>query len=333
MKRRLIVLILLLSVNTFAQSISADKIAIQTKEQTLKAICKELYNTKNKDADKQKYNQELLQKFEAILKEPNSFENYQFDSLKNDIGILTSLDNKFRIINWNVPKEDGTQEYYGFIQENYTNTIKRGLFKREHIDSVQLYPLIDKSSELKNPENAITDNKKWFGALYNRIIIKKTKGKTYYTLLAWDGNDKFSRKKIIDVLTFDANGTPRFGADIFNMKKKYPKRVIFEYSASCNISLRFSPTKDSIVFDHLSPTSPQMEGQFQYYCSDGSYDGFGFKRGKWNYGEDLNATNDKDGKDKLYKDPKDISQTNNESNVYKDPNKKKKKEVKLVNPK
>ena len=33
-----------------------------------------------------------------------------------------------------------------------------------------------------------------------------------------------------------------------------------------------------------------------------SYDGFGFKHGKWNYGADLNATNDKDDKDKTNED-------------------------------
>ena len=97
-------------------------------------------------------------------------------------------------------------------------------------------------------------------------------------------------------LTFDFNGTPRFGADIFNMQKKYPKRIIFEYSANCSMSLKYNNKKDSIVFDHLSPTSPQLEGQYQYYCNDMSYDGFGFRKGKWNYGMDLNAINDKDEK-------------------------------------
>ena len=159
--------------------------------------------------------------------------------------------------------------------------------------------------------------------LYYKIILKKTKSKRYYTLLGWDGNDKITRKKIIDVLTLDNNGTPRFGADIFNNQKKYPKRIIFEYSANCNMSLRFSTKKDSIVFDHLAPNSPQLEGQFQYYCNDGSYDGFGFKGGKWNYGMDLNAINEKDEKDKLYIDPR-TDNSKNESRTLKQDRKKKK---------
>lgn len=330
MKKCIIFILLFMSANAFSQSVTADQLNVQKNELDLQVICNELYHSKTKknDVQKQEYNKKLLQKFEDILKKDNSFENYQFDSIKNDIGILTSPDKKFRIINWNIPKDDGTHEYYGFIQENYSKVIKKGFFKKIRIDSVQLYSLTDRSAEIKNPENAITDHKKWFGALYYKIITKKTKSKTYYTLLGWDGNDKFSSKKIIEVLTFDANGTPRFGADIFNFERKFPKRVIFEFSATCSMSLKYSPSKDSIIFGHLAPTSPQLEGQFQYYCSDMSFDGFGFKRGKWNYGADVKALNEKDEKDKLYNDPHDRSQTNSQSNMYQDPNKKKKKKKK-----
>ena len=325
MQKLISILILFSSVNAFSQTSSVEELQIKSDNIDLQVLCHQLYLQKNSNAQKQEQNKKLLLKFEEVLKKPNSFENYPFDSLKKDIGVLVSPDNKFRIIHWNVPNIDGTHEYYGFIQENYSKTIKKGLFKKTHIDSVQLYSLIDKSVEIKNPDNAITDNNKWYGALYSRIIIKKTKTKTYYTLLGWDGNDKFSQKKIIEVLTFDQNGVPHFGADIFNFDKKYPKRIIFEYSATCSMSLRYSNTKDSIVFGHLAPTSPQLAGQFQYYCCDMSYDGFGFKKGKWNYGADVKAVNDKDEKDKYYNDPHDISTSHNQSNEYKDPRPKKKK--------
>lgn len=150
--------------------------------------------------------------------------------------------------------------------------------------------------------------------LYYKVIHTKYKSKNYYTLLAKDENDKISQKKIIDVLTFDNQGVPHFGADIFNFQKKYPKRIIFEYSAGCSMSLKYSPKKDSIIFGHLAPIEPQLEGQFQYYCSDMSFDGFGFKKGKWNYGADVKAMNDKVENDKMYHDPHDRSATNNQSN-------------------
>jgi len=324
MKKPLALLILFYSLGAVAQT-SVEKLAITANELELQVLCHKLFHERKKDAEKQECNRQLLRKFEEVLREPGSFDNYHFDSLKNDIGILTSPDEKFRIIHWNVPAEDGSQEYFGFIQEHFSETIKHGFFKRSRIDSMQLYPLIDKSAEIKNPENAITDNKKWFGLLYNRIIIKKVKSKTYYTLLGWDGNDKFSQKKVIDVLTFDNKGVPHFGADIFSYQKRYPKRIIFEYSATCSMSLRYSSKKDSIVFGHLAPIQPKLEGQYQYYCSDMSFDGFGFKKGKWNYGMDVNALNERDENDKFYRDPHDRTTTNNQSNKVVDRKKKKKK--------
>jgi hypothetical protein len=313
MKRSPLLLLLLFSLAASAQS-GTGKDAVAANEQEIATICHRLFHEKKSETERKMLNQQLLDKFGAVLREPGSFDHYLFDSLKNDIGVLTAADNKFRIIHWNFPKDDGSQEYYGFIQEHFSETTRKGFFSKIRIDSMQLYPLTDRSAEIKNPENAITDNKKWFGMLYYRIIIKKTKSKTYYTLLASDPNDNFSRKKIIDVLTFDNKGIPHFGADIFNYQKKYPKRIIFEYSATCTMSLRYSGKKDSIVFGHLAPIRPQLEGQYQYYCSDLTVDGFGFKKGKWNYGEDLNVVNDRDDLDKFYHDPHDRTPTSNESN-------------------
>jgi hypothetical protein len=290
----------LISLSIFGQKQSGEATAA-TDEQYLKSICVQLFSSKT-DAERTKLNTVLLKAFEEILNKPNSFE-MKFDSLKNYMGIHTSPDNHFKIINWNVAKDDKSYEYFGFIQSKFVQKKKTGFLKTEKTETMQLYPLIDKSPEIKNPENYISDNKKWFGMLYYKIILKKTKTKTYYTLLGYDLNDALSKKKIIDVLTFDPNGTPRFGADIFVMEKKYPKRVIFEYAYNCSMSLRYNTQKDSIVFDHLSPPSPNLQGQFQYYCTDMSYDGFGFKRGKWYYGTDLNAVNEKDELDKFYHDP------------------------------
>ncbi len=310
------------SLHTTAQEKNAENAALDSYNDTLKILCRKLYSCQD-DLDKKKYNQQIVQVFEKALTVKNSF-SYTFDSL-NDIARLTPPDKSFRLINWNVPYSDGTQEYFGFIQNKYVQVKKKGLFKKEKTEIIQLYPLIDKSFEIKNPENAITDNKKWFGMLYYKIIPRKTKKQTYYTLLAWDGNDKLSQKKIIDVLTFDNNGVPHFGADIFNMPKKNPKRVIFEYAATCTMSLRYSSKKDSIVFDHLAPENPLLEGQYQYYCTDMSYDGFGFKRGKWNYGTDLNVTNEKEPNDKFYNDPHNTKSTHGSNSIIPKEKKKPKK--------
>lgn len=291
------------------QTNKAQSSLLNASQDTLKMICKKLF-TAQKDVDKKRYNQELLKAFERTLSLDGAFD-FAFDSL-TDIARLTPPDKKLRIINWNVPYEDGTQEYFGFIQYKHVVTVK-GKRKNEKKETLMLYPLIDKSIDIKNPENTISDNKNWYGMLYYAIIPKKTKKQTYYTLLGWDGNDKFSKKKIIDVLTFDTRGVPRFGADIFVMPKKKTKRVIFEYAASCSMSLKYNAKKDSIVFDHLAPENPSLVGQYQYYCPDMSYDGFGFKQGKWNYGEDLNVVNDKNHNDKFYNDPRNTKPSNTSS--------------------
>jgi hypothetical protein len=313
MKKLILFFLIFYSLFGFSQSDNEDS-ARKVKENDLHHISNKIFAAKT-DVDKLKYNKQLLEKFDSLLNEPGSFEHYQFDSLRKDMPILISPDNKFRIITWEIEKSDGTHEYFGFVQSKHTDVKKKG-FRKIKTETVQLFPLIDKSPEIKNPENAISDNKKWFGMLYYSIILTKSKSKDYYTLLGKDNNDKYSQKKIIDVLTFDNTGVPHFGADIFNFQKRYPKRVIFEYSATCSMSLRYNSKKDSIVFGHLAPIEPQLEGQYQYYCSDMSFDGFGFKKGKWNYGTDINAVNEKDEKDKLYGNPRDKSSGSNNSNNY-----------------
>ena len=63
-----------------------------------------------------------------------------------------------------------------------------------------LFSLTDKSADIKNPENTVGEASKWYGMLYYKIVPVKIKRKKYYTLLGWDGNDKITAKKIIDVL-------------------------------------------------------------------------------------------------------------------------------------
>lgn len=326
MKRTIVYFLLLFTVPAFSQEITRDMRMSYVKELSSKKIAplvKQLYASKS-DKEREKLNQELLSAFREAIEVPHTFE-YDFDTLQKDLSILRAPDNKFRIIHWHMEKEDGTFQYFGFIQSIHTEVKKTGFLRKTHTETIQLYELNDKSAEIKNPENAITDHKKWYGMRYYKIILNKTKSRNYYTLLGWDGNDRFSQKKIIDVLTFDNTGVPHFGADIFNFQKRYPKRVIFEYGATCSMSLKYSTKKDSIIFGHLEPIKPQFEGQYQYYCSDLSFDGFGFKKGKWNYGKDLNAVNEKDEKDKLYHDPHDKSISSDQSNKIVDRKKKKKK--------
>jgi hypothetical protein len=219
---------------------------------------------------------------------------FAFDSLRKYKVMIVSPDKLVRIFTWEVEAEDGTHTYYGYIQ-SYNKRSKK----------YEVYKLNDKSEGMRDPENATLDNTKWFGAYYYQIIFVKHKRKKYYVLLGWDGNNRITNKRLIDVLYFTDKGFPKFGDGIFSAENgKTKKRIIFEYQAGLFVSLKYEEDKEAIVFDHLSPSNPNLEGQFSFYGPDFSYDMMQFKDGKWLYIKDIIPQNDKSKGDKFYNPPK-----------------------------
>ena len=226
----------------------------------------------NSDEEKTLANKNFLTLLEKTINNPASFE-YPFDSVVM-LMKLKADNNSFRLYNWNMPKSDGTFEYFGFIQ-TYNKKKKR----------IMVYKLQDKKSEMRIPENTTGDNYKWYGCLYYKLIEVTNKKNTYYTLLGWDGNDKTSNKKLIETLSFSNNGFPRFGLPVlmYEKEKKQKKRIIFEYNEMAVMSLRWEPGMNMIIFNHLSPPDSRFTGQYQYYGPDETFDGFELKKGKWIY--------------------------------------------------
>lgn len=271
-----------------------DKLALY--QDSLMQLEPKVFKAKT-DQERFEANKKFIEVFERVLQYHNSFE-FPFDSLKG-VARLASSDNKFRIINWNVPHDDGTHEYFGFVQVFIKKT-----------KSYKVFRLNDQSAEIKNPDNTVGTPDKWYGMLYYKLIETRHKKKTYYTLLGWDGNDKISRKKVVDVISFAADGSPRFGDAIFAYDKKYPKRVIFEYANDAVMTLTYSEARKEIedekpitgmmiVFSHLVPTHPALQGQYQFYVNEGSLNGFRFVKGKWEYVADIDARNPKSKNDAL----------------------------------
>lgn len=218
----------------------------------------------------------------ATLVKPESFE-YPFDSLR-EMFKEYAPDKKFRIYNWHIPLSNGTFEYRGIIQIKDLKTKK-----------LSLYILSDKTSEIANPELAALSTDKWYGALYYKIIYNRKKGKDYYTLLGWKGNNTLTTKKLIEVLSFNSKGKPVFGLGVFKTKVKKPfKRIIFEYSAQVVMSLKYEEDQDLIIYDHLSPPEPQLEGQYQFYGPDFSTDALELKNKRWELIENFEARNPRD---------------------------------------
>ncbi|HEY1038644.1 MAG TPA: hypothetical protein VGF30_04525 [Bacteroidia bacterium] len=275
-------LLLCFSYSIKAQSELGEKdlAFFKKQENELQALQQKLFITKH-DSIKAQLNKQFVELWDKTLSAELSF-FYPFDSLKQ-VGRLLSPDNNFRIINWNTYNNDGSYEYFGFIQTYNKDKKKYELFK-----------LVDKSASVKNPETYIGEPDKWYGMLYYKII----KSGDTYTLLGWDGNDKITQKKFIDVLYFKDNGDPYFGKDIFSkIPKKNPRRVVFEYSSEIAMSLHYNEEKGMIIFDHLAPRDPLMEGMYQYYGPDFSYDAFDLSKGKWKYTPDIDIKNVKNKND------------------------------------
>jgi len=229
----------------------------------------------------------ISQLFKKVLVDLKSF-SYPFDSLKN-ISKLNSADGFVRIINWNVPLQNGEFQYFGFIQLLDKNK-----------NELKLFELTDQSMTIQNPERAVCNEKNWYGALYYKILTTKWGNKTYYTLLGWDGNDNFTNKKLVEILYFDGE-KPMFGLPIFKAGKNIQNRLIFEYSEQAKMMLKYDEKLDIIVWDHLAPSQPNFTGQYMYYGPDLSQDGIQFIDGYWLLKPNLDLRNFEKSKGKSIK--------------------------------
>lgn len=250
------------------------------------------------DAEKIAANKKMLAIWDGIVSNPKILD-YPFDALKKDVSILTPRDKKFTLITWNIPKNDGTHAYFGYLLVNNSKRVKKGFLKYEAITGYEYFKLIDNSVTVKNPETYIGSPEKWFGMLYYSVIPCED----YYTLLGYDLNDKLTRRKFVDVLSFRSDGTPVFGKDVFKFPRKNPKRLMFEFSSDVTMSLKYSEKSNQIIYSHLGPNKEGdlLQGQYQYYGPDGSYDALELRNDKWVVLEDVDARGEKNKNDKAEK--------------------------------
>jgi hypothetical protein len=191
---------------------------------------------------------------------------------------------------------DGSYRFYGTIQMNNAD------------GKLEMFPLLDFSSGIKNPADTITNNEKWYGAQYYRIIPVSANTQTpYYILLGWKGNTIKSTKKVIEILRFE-NGKAVFGMPVFDGDKNMAdkKRVIFEYTRQASMVLNYDPQMGMIIFDHLAPPDPKLEGRYDLYGPDFSYDGYKLQNGRLRLISDLKVENPPTDKDELFNDPRKL---------------------------
>ena len=227
-------------------------------------------------------NNAFIEDLTEVLQYEKSFK-FPFDSLAS-IARLTSPDKTFRIFNWLLKKDNGSYVYYAIV--HYHNKKNK---------RYEVIPLTDNSSNIRNAEQEELDARNWYGGLYYEIAYIKKAGRKFYTLLAWDGNDGLSTKKIIDVMYFSGKNKIRFGLPIFTKnKKETQKRVILEYDSKSTASVKYHKKSQRIIFNHLIPSRKDLVGLEEYYIPDGSFNAYSYQKGKWWLQEDVEVTNNKD---------------------------------------
>lgn len=220
-------------------------------------------------------NKKLISAVEEFLAAEGSF-GYTFDT-DVWISIKAPQDTSFKIVTWQLEKENGVSQYFGYIQ---------------HRDG-QVVKLDDHSNEMSDISYATLDKDYWYGSLYYNLVENSDEnGIKYYILFGYNESDQFTRNKVADVLYFD-NGEPVFGKEIFNSiddsgRPDQLSRIAITYSADANVTLNYNKGMDIIMFDHLIPRMGNLPGQGPTMLPDGSYSGY--KRnenGTWEYVDKL----------------------------------------------
>jgi hypothetical protein len=195
------------------------------------------------------------------------------------LGQISSPDSLIKIITWNLILDDGGNRYFCYI-------IRRPVRGAENI----IFKLTCIYNEAPIRSDTIYSESNWYGALYYDIRPFVTGKETSYILLGIDYGNSFITRKLIDVLSFDSGNGLLFGKKCFTDGKLIMPRVVFEYAATAVMSLRFI-TDASIVFDHLSPFSPEMKGNRQFYGPDFSFDSYTLENGLWRLKSDIDIRN------------------------------------------
>ncbi len=248
---------------------SAEK--IHATEDTLGILA---YAVINDSIEKERFAacRQLITGLVRALKTENSFK-YPFSRLKS-ISILSPPDSSFRIFTWQLFVNDSTYRYYGALQRNSSDLV--------------LFPLIDRSDEMDvpMPRHETLPADRWYGALYYNLRQFDTKQGRRYLLFGYDAYSFFEKRKIIDVLSFDKEGKPVFGAPVFHRDTMLPggqeMRMMFQYSAEASVKCNWDELYQMVLFEHLIPMGSPF-GRGITMVPDGSYDGIKLEKGRWDF--------------------------------------------------
>lgn len=215
-------------------------------------------------------NDSLLHLFNQFLSMPESFDM----SLAGKSWISEKEDKKtpFKIYTWQLEKENGRFDYFGYILKS----------SGEHI------VLNDVSNEIQDSEYMLLDADNWYGALYYNITSHiDAEGKPYNILYGIQKVDGFTTRKVAEVISFE-NDQLVLGKEIFmhsdeGSKSDVKTRILINYSSDANVTLNFHEGLGLIFFENLIPRMGTRPGQGPTWVPDGSYRGYKPEKGYWIY--------------------------------------------------
>lgn len=254
-------------------------------------------NAKHAD-NRLRANRVFVEQFEKLIERPNSF-SYQFE----DIPFLTCLmppDSSFKLLSFSVMDEqDRTTNHCYLIQQS-----------NNRVTSMKPVSFLD------DLEYEILDAQSWLPALYYHIIPYQFKGENVFLLFGYTQLDKYEKRKVLDVLSFQ-DAEPIFGKELFIKKQKDRRdivktRLMFQYSADISLMMQHDKNYKSVVIDHLMEVRSKIPGaKRNVLVPDGTYISYAITEEGLIYNNMLfdenisqpadNKTNDTRGKSRLFK--------------------------------
>lgn len=277
MRNLLFIFFLFSTASSFAQISATEAKILKKKEDSLKIMAK-AFLTDAETADRMRQDSLFIKTLIRSLQVKNSF-YYPFDSVKG-VSHLYAPDSTFRIFTWQLS-----------FDNDYAFSRQRGAIQFPTKDgSLKLIPLRDYSEFADDPLDSTRTKVNWIGAVYYNVIKTQYNGRNYYTLFGFDGNSYRTNKKWIDVMTFDAQGNPIFGAQRFfsfdsDKPKRQPQyRFSIEYKKEASTTLNYNEDLNMILVDHLISENDEPENAWTF-VPDGDYEGFKWVNGKWQHVE------------------------------------------------
>ncbi len=130
--------------------------------------------------------------------------------------------------------------------------------------ALKLFPLKDLRDTLPFHTQQILTPENWYGCVYYNIIKQTINRQNYYTLFGFEAADFESRRKIVEILHFDEQQKPVFGAPIFYLTDSSKNKIndtlsrfFIEYKWNACPTLNYDKELELIVFDHLAPLDPK----------------------------------------------------------------------------